>query len=57
MVDCSILYNRAVYPGESFAKVKKYGLTMPLTQDEWVNFITSATSKNSGAYLPPRHPP
>ncbi|XP_008667704.1 uncharacterized protein [Zea mays] len=44
----SILYNRAVYPGESFAKVKKYGLTMPLTQDEWVNFITSATSKNSG---------
>lgn len=56
-MDCSILYNRAVYPGESFAKVKKYGLTMPLTQDEWVNFITSATSKNSGAYLPPRHPP
>ncbi|PWZ37329.1 hypothetical protein Zm00014a_025500 [Zea mays] len=42
-----ILYNRAVYPGESFTKVKKYGLTMPLTQDEWVNFITRATSKLS----------
>ncbi|KAB2045770.1 hypothetical protein ES319_D01G184700v1 [Gossypium barbadense] len=30
----SILYNRGVYPEESFAKVKKYGLPMLLTQDE-----------------------
>ncbi|CAD6263276.1 unnamed protein product [Miscanthus lutarioriparius] len=43
-----ILYNRAVYPEESFTKVKKYGLTMLLTQDEGVkNFIASLTSQLS----------
>ena len=46
---CSILYNRAVYPEESFTKVKKYGLTMLLTQDEGVKtFIASLTSQLSG---------
>ncbi|PSS28786.1 Mitotic spindle checkpoint protein [Actinidia chinensis var. chinensis] len=30
----SILYNRGVYPEENFAKVKKYGLPMLLTQDK-----------------------
>ncbi|CAL5016254.1 unnamed protein product [Urochloa decumbens] len=44
----SILYNRAVYPEESFTKVKKYGLSMLLTQDEGVkNFIASLTSQLS----------
>lgn len=44
----SILYNRAVYPEESFTKVKKYGLTMLLTQDEGVkNFIANLTSQLS----------
>jgi hypothetical protein len=50
---CSILYNRGVYPEESFTKVKKYGLTMLLTQDEGVKtFIASITSQLSG-----RRPP
>lgn len=44
----SILYNRGVYPEESFTKVKKYGLSMLLTQDEGVkSFIASLTSQLS----------
>ncbi|KAL5991176.1 Mitotic spindle checkpoint component mad2 [Asimina triloba] len=43
-----ILYNRGVYPEESFTKVKKYGLSMLLTQDEGVkSFIPSITSQLS----------
>ncbi|MBA0823820.1 hypothetical protein Goarm_020523 [Gossypium armourianum] len=49
MVFYSILYNRGVYPEESFAKVKKYGLPMLLTQDEGVkSFITNLTAQLSG---------
>ncbi|KAH0450445.1 hypothetical protein IEQ34_021137 [Dendrobium chrysotoxum] len=45
----SILYNRGVYPEESFVKVKKYGLPMLLTQDEEVkSYIASITSQLSG---------
>ncbi|KAK9707524.1 hypothetical protein RND81_07G203200 [Saponaria officinalis] len=45
----SILYNRGVYPEESFAKVKKYGLPMLLTQDDGVkSFITNLTAQLSG---------
>ncbi|KAF8715141.1 hypothetical protein HU200_027696 [Digitaria exilis] len=48
-----ILYNRAVYPEESFTKVKKYGLTMLLTQDEGVKtFIANLTSQLSGNFPP-----
>ncbi|KAK8529321.1 hypothetical protein V6N13_102253 [Hibiscus sabdariffa] len=44
----SILYNRGVYPEESFAKVKKYGLPMLLTQDEGVkSFISNLTAQLS----------
>uniref|UniRef100_A0ACD5URR0 Uncharacterized protein n=1 Tax=Avena sativa TaxID=4498 RepID=A0ACD5URR0_AVESA len=44
----SILYNRGVYPEESFARVKKYGLPMLLTQDAAVKtFLTSLTSQLS----------
>ncbi|KAK4777823.1 hypothetical protein SAY87_018010 [Trapa incisa] len=44
----SILYNRGVYPEESFAKVKKYGLPMLLTHDEGVkSFIANLTSQLS----------
>ncbi|XP_062225986.1 mitotic spindle checkpoint protein MAD2-like [Phragmites australis] len=44
----SILYNRGVYPEESFTKVKKYGLTMLLTQDEGVKaFVAGLTSQLS----------
>lgn len=46
---CSILYNRGLYPEESFSKVKKYGLPMLLTQDEGVkSFISGITSQLSG---------
>ncbi|KAF7813633.1 mitotic spindle checkpoint protein MAD2 [Senna tora] len=44
----SILYNRGVYPEESFVKVKKYGLPMLLTQDEGVKtFIANLTAQLS----------
>ncbi|KAL0364278.1 UNVERIFIED_CONTAM: Mitotic spindle checkpoint protein MAD2 [Sesamum angustifolium] len=47
----SILYNRGVYPEESFARVKKYGLPMLLTQDEGVkSFISNLTSQLSGIF-------
>lgn len=46
---CSILYNRGLYPEESFARVKKYGLPLLLTQDEGVkSFISNLTSQLSG---------
>ncbi|KAK3040800.1 hypothetical protein RJ639_029144 [Escallonia herrerae] len=42
----SILYNRGVYPEESFAKVKKYGLPLLLTQDGGVKaFIANLTAQ------------
>ncbi|CAL1359868.1 unnamed protein product [Linum trigynum] len=44
----SILYNRAVYPEESFARVKKYGLPMLLTKDEGVkSFISNLNAQLS----------
>ncbi|XP_010502487.1 PREDICTED: mitotic spindle checkpoint protein MAD2 [Camelina sativa] len=44
----SILYNRAVYPEESFVKVKKYGLPMLLIEDESVkSFMSNLTSQIS----------
>lgn len=49
---CSILYNRGLYPEESFTKVKKYGLPLLLTQDEGVKtFIASLTAQLSGKFL------
>lgn len=48
----SILYNRGVYPEESFTKVKKYGLSMLVTQDEGVkSFIANLTSQLSGRFF------
>lgn len=48
----SILYNRGVYPEESFVKVKKYGLPMLLTQDEGVkSFIANLNAQLSGKLL------
>ncbi|XP_057493528.1 mitotic spindle checkpoint protein MAD2-like [Actinidia eriantha] len=44
----SILCNRGVYPEKSFAKVKKHGLPMLLTQDEGVKtFIANLTAQLS----------
>lgn len=49
----SILYNRGVYPEESFVKVKKYGLPMLLTEDQGVkSFIANLTAQLSGNYVP-----
>ncbi|KAG6525463.1 hypothetical protein ZIOFF_015419 [Zingiber officinale] len=48
----SILYNRGIYPEESFVKVKKYGLPMLLTQDEGVkSFLAGLTSQLTGTHL------
>ncbi|KAJ0743263.1 putative mitotic spindle checkpoint protein Mad2 [Helianthus annuus] len=45
---CSILYNRGVYPEESFGKVKKYGLPLLLSQDEGVKtFIANLNTRLS----------
>lgn len=50
-MNLSILYNRGVYPEESFVKVKKYGLPMLLTQDEGVkSFIANLNAQLSGNY-------
>lgn len=47
----SILYNRGVYPEESFKKVKKYGLTMLLTEDEGVKtFVSNLTAQLAGNF-------
>lgn len=32
--ECSILYQRGIYPPESFKQVQKYGLNMLVTADE-----------------------
>ncbi|MFS8013450.1 putative mitotic spindle checkpoint protein Mad2 [Helianthus anomalus] len=43
-----ILYNRGVYPEESFGKVKKYGLPLLLSQDEGVKtFIANLNTQLS----------
>ena len=46
---CSILYNRGVYPEETFERVKKYGLPLLLSQDEGVKtFISNLHKQLSG---------
>ncbi|KAI3501840.1 hypothetical protein L1887_29866 [Cichorium endivia] len=45
----SILYNRGVYPEETFGRVKKYGLPLLLSQDEGVKtFIANLNKQLSG---------
>ena len=34
---CSILYQRGIYPAESFKQTQKYGLNMLVTDDEKLN--------------------
>ncbi|XP_071703374.1 mitotic spindle checkpoint protein MAD2 [Rutidosis leptorrhynchoides] len=44
----NILYNRGVYPEESFGRVKKYGLPLLLSQDEGVKtFIANLNTQLS----------
>lgn len=48
---CSILYNRGVYPEETFGRVKKYGLPLLLSQDEGVKtFISNLNKQLSGKH-------
>ncbi|KAI4304923.1 hypothetical protein MLD38_040380 [Melastoma candidum] len=47
----SILYNRGVYPEESFSRVKKYGLPMLLTQDEGVKSFLSEINSQLSEWL------
>ena len=45
----SIIYQRGIYPSDQFGKVKKYGLTLLMAQDENVKkFITGVTTQLSG---------
>jgi mitotic spindle assembly checkpoint protein MAD2 len=49
---CSIIYQRGLYPSDQFGKVKKYGLTLLMAQDENVKkFITGVTTQLSGMPL------
>ena len=34
---CSILYQRGIYPAESFKQTEKYGLNMLVTDDDKLN--------------------
>ena len=51
VVYCSIIYQRGLYPSDQFGKVKKYGLTLLMAQDENVKkFITGVTTQLSGTW-------
>ena len=46
---CSILYQRGIYPPESFDRQKKYGLAMMVTSDEGLTkYLTSVLKQMSG---------
>lgn len=45
----SILYQRGIYPPESFRRVPKYGLTMLVTTDEGlINYLKSVLAQLDG---------
>jgi len=45
----SILYQRGIYPPESFVKVPKYGLQMFVTKDDGLkNYLSQVLSQLSG---------
>lgn len=50
----SILYQRGIYPPESFRRVPKYGLTMLVTTDDGlINYLKSVLAQLDGnaAYM------
>ena len=50
---CSILYQRGIYPPESFDRQKKYGLAMMVTSDEGLSkYLTSVLKQMSGSQPP-----
>lgn len=47
---CSILYQRGIYPPETFSRVKKYGLSMLVTTDEGLKrYLSQVLAQLSGA--------
>lgn len=49
----SILYQRGIYPPETFTRVQKYGLTLLVTTDpELTNYLNNVTEQMKGAALP-----
>lgn len=56
---CSILYQRGIYPPETFKKVSKYGLTMLVTTDTGLSdYLEQVLSQLSSrrAHTPPPCP-
>ena len=50
---CSILYQRGIYPPESFDRQKKYGLAMMVTSDEGLTkYLSSVLKQMSGTNHP-----
>lgn len=46
----SILYQRGIYPPETFTRVQKYGLTLLVTTDpELANYLNNVTEQMKGA--------
>ncbi|NXM82974.1 MD2L1 protein, partial [Oenanthe oenanthe] len=49
----SILYQRGIYPPETFTRVQKYGLTLLVTTDpELANYLNNVTEQMKGAGRP-----
>jgi hypothetical protein len=49
--DYSILYQRGIYPPETFAKHQKYGLTMLVTEDEGLKIYLENVIKQLGGEI------
>jgi len=48
----SILYQRGIYPAETFTRVQKYGLTILVTtDDELKKYLTNILADVKGALL------
>ncbi|KAL2620140.1 hypothetical protein R1flu_000345 [Riccia fluitans] len=47
----SILFQRGIYPAENFARVKKYGLTMLICEDERVKTFINTVTKQMADWL------
>lgn len=53
----SILYQRGIYPPETFTRVQKYGLTLLVTTDpELANYLNNVTEQMKGAGRRPGPP-
>jgi hypothetical protein len=50
---CSILYQRGIYPPESFTRVEKYGLGMLVTKEEGLkNYLNNVLKQLKGSLRP-----